>query len=37
MPNPTPEEFAALLSLSIAGVFLAGVIALGIWLRVREN
>jgi len=37
MPNPTPEEFAALLSFAIARVFLAGVIALGIWLRVRGN
>jgi hypothetical protein len=28
----TPDEFASLLSLVVAGVFLAGVIGIGIWL-----
>jgi preprotein translocase subunit Sss1 len=28
----TPDEFAAVLSLTVAGVFLAGVVGIGIWL-----
>jgi hypothetical protein len=28
-----PDEFASLITLTVAGVFLAGVIVVGIWLR----
>jgi hypothetical protein len=29
----TPDEFASLLTLTVAAVFLAAVIAVGIWLQ----
>jgi hypothetical protein len=31
----TPDEFASLLSLAVAGAFLAAVIVIGIWLMRR--
>jgi hypothetical protein len=33
MLDVTPDEFASLLALAAAAIFLAGVIAVGIWLR----
>jgi hypothetical protein len=33
MFDMTPDELASLLSLAVTGLFVAGVIAVGIWLR----
>jgi hypothetical protein len=37
VPDVTPEEFAYLLSLAVAGVFVAAVIGIGIWLMRRHG